>query len=226
MSLKNCFAAAHFAALAVCLFSAGAQAQPMYRCGNVYQDRPCTSDVPQRQVPGTGGAAKSETVGASKSAGVDADCKRRGEAAKVVVWGRETGLTASDQNAKATSAEQRSVIADVYTRRGRSVDIQAGVEADCMAEKERVAQAAALMLAADKLLAKPSGAAPIAPAVESVAGQGSVVAQATPSSQCPQIKENLKVIAEQQRVGGNSVRMESLNQQRQGLDKRSTELRC
>ena len=59
------------ASFALC---AQAQAQSMYRCGNVYQDRPCAAGMKSRVVGSTGVASAPSTP----SAGVDPECAQRG----------------------------------------------------------------------------------------------------------------------------------------------------
>ena len=65
----------------------------------------------------------------------------------------------------ARKAREKQLVADVYRRHGSSVEIRNAVEADCVAEKERDAKAAALVKA---LGLKPGavqapGAAPASP---------------------------------------------------------------
>lgn len=110
-----------------------AWAQKTYRCGAVYQDRPCAAAQDGRSVntSGAGQAALGDTR-------VDAVCARRGHAAQRVAWARESGKTEQEQ-ATQLRGDDRDVLPEVYRRRGSSLDIRRAIEADCMAEKERAA---------------------------------------------------------------------------------------
>lgn len=125
------------------------QAQSLFRCGNTYQDQPCNA-TQQGKVVGNTGAARA----AAPQPAADAACARRGSQAQKIMWGREAGQTAEVQLAAASSEADRRLIADVYGRRGGSVEVRAAVEADCAAERERAARAAALLEAAAKLQAQ------------------------------------------------------------------------
>ena len=82
-------------------------AQTMYRCGTVFQDRPCENGQ-QGKVIGTNRASNS-TQAAAKPA-VDMSCARRGEEAKKIIWSREGGASAEKLMAEASSSEQRRLI--------------------------------------------------------------------------------------------------------------------
>lgn len=127
------------AALLVLLAAMGmpAQAQKMYRCGSNYQDRPCSGQ--DSRVISSSGAGQA----APAAAPVDAACVQRAGDAQKIAWVRESGKTQAEQ----TSAQpgQRELIADVYRRRGSSLEIRNAIESECAAEKERAAQAAALV---------------------------------------------------------------------------------
>lgn len=106
-----------------------ALAQTLYRCGNTYQDKPCS-----------GQAGKVVTVLKSGEAGpglVDAQCSRRGSDAQKLMWARETGALESDMAAKAKTASERELVAVVYRQNGSSAQVRQAVEAACIAEKER-----------------------------------------------------------------------------------------
>src|SRR4030067_762715 len=121
-----------------------AHAQKMYRCGNVYQDRPCAGE--QQKIIGSTGAAS-----ASAAPAVEGHCAQRGANAQKIMWAKETGRTEEMQLSAASSGEERKLIAEVYRKRGPSVEVRAAIEADCTAERQRAAQAAALIEAAAKL---------------------------------------------------------------------------
>lgn len=132
------------------VFCSLAGAENMYRCGSVYQDRPCEGKQQGKMIGSTGAAQSSHQPVA------DAVCAQRGADALKIVWAREGGASAakqiSDIDAKRPyspgSAEQKRLVADVFNKRGSAPEIRSAIEADCMLEKERDAQAAALISAA------------------------------------------------------------------------------
>jgi hypothetical protein len=128
------------------LLAGGAHASKMYRCGSVYQDRPCDAAQEGKVVghTSTPGSAPARTA-------VDAECTQRGADSQKVMWVREAGKTEAEQLAGATTTEQRKLVGAVYRRHGSSIDVRSAIESDCMADKQRAAQAAALIEAAAKL---------------------------------------------------------------------------
>jgi hypothetical protein len=203
----------------------------MFRCGSSYQDRPCDGGQTSKVI-GSGGSVRQQ-ASAEPAAKVDPECSERGNRAKQIAWGKEAGKTQDVQIAAATSEEERRLVADVYRRRGSSLDVRNGVEADCMAERERAAQAAALMEAAGKLLSQgkaASGASPSVPA-PAVPPQAQAPAGMSPSvadkkSRCQALKEQDDSIVSKQRVGGNIDQMEQLNRQRQSAAKALRDAGC
>lgn len=136
-------AGAGAALVLVLMLQAGpAWAQKMYRCGSNYQDRPCTGQDSRVISPsGAGQATQGPAV-------ADAGCVQRGQDAQKIAWVRETGKTEPEQ--AASQPAQRALIAEVYRRRGSSLDIRQAIEAECVAEKERAAQSAASLESALK----------------------------------------------------------------------------
>lgn len=119
----------------------------MFRCGSSYQDRPCDAGQPAKVIHSSG-VARDQAPPVSPSAPaamtvtpttaavkVDAECAALGNRAKQVVWAKESGRTAEVQLAAATSDDDRRLIADVFNRRGSSLEVRQGVESDCMASK-------------------------------------------------------------------------------------------
>jgi hypothetical protein len=149
------------AALALC---GAAHAQKnLFRCGNSYQDRPCATE-PGKVIGKSGAPAATPPATGATPATVDLACTRRGAQAQKIMWAREAGATAETQLATAATPADRKLVADVYDRRGSSVEVRAAIEADCSAEKARNAQAAALMEAAAKLQGQDTAASPSASA--------------------------------------------------------------
>ncbi|MBC7699853.1 hypothetical protein [Aquabacterium sp.] len=121
----------------------------MFRCGSSYQDRPCdagqpakvinSSGVARDQAPGVSSPTPNSTAATTAAPvatlKVDAECAALGNRAKQVVWAKESGKTAEVQLAAANSDDDRRLIADVFNRRGSSLEVRQGVEADCMSSK-------------------------------------------------------------------------------------------
>jgi hypothetical protein len=205
----------------------------MFRCGSSYQDRPCEGGQPSKVV-GSGGSRQQQE--ATPATAVDGECAERGNRAKQIVWAKESGKTAEVQMAAAASDDERRLIADVYRKRGSSLDVQNAVQADCMAQKERAAQAAALMEAAGKLTAKdkpPTAPVPSGPALDPVRHEAAPQVAAAPNpavaqkkARCQSLKEQQDSIASSQRAGGDMTQMEQLNRQRQSAAKAWRDAGC
>lgn len=202
-----------------------------YRCGKVYQDTPCEGQGK------SGGAITSSSVHevrpSAAASGKDEYCTRRGLAAQKIKWGRESGLTAETQLSATSDPEEKRLISDVYRRSGNSIEVRNAVEADCLAEKERAAQAAALIAAAAKLQGNPP--AQPQPLSASAASSGTASQKQDSSSNAEQVAmqnrcRNLNAerdrIVGQQRAGGGAAHMESLNRQRQQMDKNIRDAGC
>jgi hypothetical protein len=218
------------ALLGLCLCT-GVQAQKVYRCGSIYQDRPCDGATPGKTVRDFSQPADS---GASSNQGVDASCAKRGADAQQIMWAREAGKTADALTAQATSEEQARLIADVYNRRGSALEVRNAVQANCMEEKAQAARAAAMISAALKAQgAAPAGTAPAAPSAApnsaATTAASPAESQAVPAdnrNRCASLNSQLTGIRNRQRAGGNAQAMDSLNQQRQTVEKALHDAGC
>jgi hypothetical protein len=123
---------------------AQAAGQTMYRCGSVYQDRPCDAGAKAKVVGSTGSAAAAP----APAAGADPECMQRARDSHKIVWAREGGATEERLLSEARSASERRLIQDVYRRPGAASTVQQRVEADCVAEKQREEHEAAVAIAA------------------------------------------------------------------------------
>jgi len=206
----------------------------MFRCGSSYQDRPCDAGQPSKVV-GSAGARQQNAPAAP--AAVDGECAERGNRAKQIVWAKESGKTAEVQLASARSEGERHLIAEVYGQRGSSLDVQNAIQAECMAQKERAAQAAAMMEAAGKLQAP--GKAPVGRLPSPLAAEGAnrdalrptmapapAPAIAQKKARCQALREEQDGVVSSQRVGGDVHRMEQLNRQRQAAAKALRDAGC
>lgn len=210
------------------LLSGAAWAQ--YRCGKVYQDTPCEGQGK------SGGAITSSSAyearpNAASTSGKDEYCTRRGLAAQKIKWGRESGLTAETQLSSTSDPEEKRLISDVYRRAGNSVDVRNAVEADCLAERERAAQAAALIAAANKLQVNSTATSQTSSSPSTVTttqkqDTGGSTEQAAAQSRCRSLNAQRDGIVGQQRAGGSATHMESLNRQRQQIDKNIRDAGC
>lgn len=206
------------------LIAAQAQAQTMYRCGKVYQDRPCAAGEKGKAMGSTTSSAP-----ASGTSGVDAECAQKGKDALKIVWSREGGATEERLLSEARSDAERRFVRDVFRRGGGASHVQAQVAADCMVEKERAEQADALAIAA-ALKARREGklASPSAPSA-APAGYGNPNAQADGSRDqaareaerkkrtCASYNASMDNLRSAERAGGSARRMDELNDSRRRL---------
>jgi hypothetical protein len=207
------------------------QAQQMYRCGKVFQDRPCDGNQ-QINTP----AASSSTAQNAARPATNQECVRRGEEAQKIVWAKEAGRTEEMQLAAASPA-QKQLISDVYRRRGTSTEMRAAIEADCNAEKERAAQAAALISAGNKMLEPNRSAAPSSAGGSGDAGQSATAvptptreslaaAEAKKQDRCKSLNSQLTRIREQQRRGTSAANMDRLNSEYAETDRTRRDEGC
>lgn len=216
--------------LMLAMIGTSAMAQKMYRCGSVYQDHPCSGDQPGK-VLGQSGA----TVAASTPV-VDAACAARGVRSQKISWTRQAGRTQDEQ--LDAMPQEASLINEVYSLRGSTVEIRLAVEANCMAAKTRGAQAAALEDAAAKLRGTDAGtpAAPVAnatpPAVSTTSAADDAARRRAESDalskklKCGSIGNRIRSIRDSQRSGGSGDAMDRLKQQLQEMEVASREAGC
>ncbi len=217
-------------ALVSLALSAPAPAQTMYRCGKQYQDRPCDAGQQGRAV----GSATSGQPGVPATS--DAECAQRGSDAVKFVWAREAGATAerqtTDIDAKPVPADvkayEKSIVAEVYRRRGTAPEIRAAIQADCVAEKE-------------KRLFYGQGAAPAPAAAPATSGPGeddlriaeerrrqahAERAEERRKRTCAGLNESLEANRADARAGGSASRMDSLRARERSLQSRMRENGC
>jgi hypothetical protein len=219
-------------------------AHAVYRCGNVYQDRPCDDNGPQthltpgmKATPTPSGAAP-----AAKSASpFAASCARAGEEAQKIVWKREGGATQEKQVAELPNTGSRdamlNIIESVYRKRGSAPEIRAAVEAECIAEKQKEADTAAamkLLLESQKAGMVPASAGAAPAATNPAAAPASATAQqpTTPvaakkeNSSCPGWRSELESVNNGLRKGGSVGSMEQMQNRRRDVEKRLSDARC
>lgn len=204
------------------LWGAPSHAQKMYRCGNVYQDRPCEGAQVGKEVRNFDAAPRPVAT-----ASTDSQCRQRGVDSQKIVWSREAGALAEKLMANA-SDDEKSLIRDVYNKRGTAPEVRAAIEADCVAAKKQAELAAAMIAAGVKLQGKDPAPAAAVPARAAVAdktaaapsGDDASLRQAAESKKmlCTSIQAKVDDIQKNQRAGGNTATMESLNQRRRDAE--------
>lgn len=214
--------------------SASTDAQTMYRCGNSYQAYPC--ETGQGKAIGSVGSAQSAYTPVS-----NAECAQRGAESLKIVWAREAGLIREKALAEvdgkrlssAQKADARKLIADVYNRRGSAPEVRAAIEADCVVEKEKEAQAAMYRSAnpADQKQSVPYG---------SPQGSSDANTRATDSNRkdvannsaavkrmrCERLGSQLEEVQRSQRAGAEVQEMEKLNQERRDIQRSLFDTGC
>jgi hypothetical protein len=224
---------------ALTLLTLPARAQKMYRCGNSFQDLPCAG-AQQGKVVGNVGTPTAATSTPAK----DTQCTQRGADAMKIVWMRDNGATKERQMAEldaksiseARRQEEMQLIESVYSKRGSAPAVRATVESECVAEKERFSQAAALAAAAVRL----QGGTPVAPTTSSRAPSESDLArmearqreeiaaneEVFKKSRCADMARQYENLRRQERAGGSVGTMVRLNDLRRSLDDRQRSEGC
>lgn len=201
----------------------------VYRCGSKYQDHPCEAGSQTKVISSS--AAPQPTARPSQ----DSVCAPRGSSALKIMWAREAGATAERQLSETNIPDERKLILDVYQKRGTAREVSAAIEADCLAEKERLALAANLAATAARLAgqnqvpqAMPRGHSDAEmKAAESIRKEEEATRKANmKKAQCANYEVLLENIRRNQRVGSSAQGMESLNQQRRDIDKEKHDAGC
>ena len=219
-------------------FCAPASAQKVYRCGSTYQETPCPAGQESKKL---NTAAPTQ---ASDKPGADAACIQRGADSLKIVWAREAGQIAEKQLADVEGknlsaqkkAEDKKLIADVYQHRGSATEIRAAIEAECMAEKVRLAQAAALAAAAAGLTgqtqskeaaAKPGPGEDEIKAADARRRDEDAAQEALrKKNRCATLSEQSENILREQRKGVSAEVMTRLTQQRDKVQATMREAGC
>lgn len=202
-------------------------AAAQYRCGNVFQDRPCDPGVTEQRlnVPAPRAAPAADAGAASPFA---IACRRVGEKAQGISWKREGGATLERQLQEAAgNAEMVETIHAVYGRRGSTPEIRAAVEAECVARREREAQAAELARTVQVQSVgqvPPAARASAPPPATAPAAKAPATTQGDP--RCPGLKARRASTESALRAGGSGATMERLQQQRREVEQQMSEAKC
>ncbi len=221
---------------ALVLSTSGVEAQA-YRCGNVYQDRPCDGNLSAKPVSGASQSSRS-TSSAGSVRTANAVCAQRGADSLKIVWAREGGVTEEKAVADGSGSGQRKLIADVYRVRGGAPEVQARIEAECKVEMEERAKAIALhdsMVRAGVL--SPGSAAPAGPSEAEIAAQRTAAVRQAEDAQrradaqelkrkCERLNRDLASNRSEQRHGGGAGDMDRLNRTRLATERESRDAGC
>jgi hypothetical protein len=215
-------------ASAIMLGSPFAFAGDLYRCGSTFQDTPCNNSATKQVVKNTSTANKAIAANSLPSmVAVDPDCKQRGETAKKIMWMREIGKTADDQIAAPPAGASPSLIKEVYSHRGSSLEVKSAIEQACMQQKEKDKLATQMMVEAERLRSGSINPSDITNKNKSVTNEPKAESQ-TPQQatqptdykleRCNYIKTSLEKIANKRRAGGSGQYMQSLKNQQNDLE--------
>jgi len=213
-------------ALIAAALSGQSEAQTLYRCGKQYQDRPCDAGQQGRAV----GNATSQSAGGT----TDADCSRRGERALKIIWAREGGTTVDAALSQSGGGDERRLVEEVYQKRGSASQIRAAIEVDCVAQKERDAQAAAMVkalgLPQNSQSGQPQPAQPPAEDPQAAEARRQRLAAedqaARKKETCARLNGDMQRNLAAQRSGGGIATMEKLNEQRRDIARRMSDAGC
>lgn len=206
---------------------APAHAQKMYRCGNTFQDRACDANLDSNVIGNTRYSQQAPKLVE------DAQCSQRGLEAQKIMWAREAGQTAEVQLSKTeTSRFSPELINAVYRKRGTALEVRAAIETDCMTERERALQAAALRQAADNL--SPPSRAPAAQPPQAGNKEAELKAATAREQQeaamrkalCESITAAQKKTHDHQRTGGSADQMDALSKEMREIEKKRIESKC
>lgn len=205
---------------ATLMVAEGTHAQAMYRCGATYQDRPCVSGEtkvvrqgPRRIEPTDGWA-------------VEPLCRDRGALAQRIVWEKETGRTLDEQLAR--NEFDPNLIKKIYALRGSSVEVRRLIEAECVKEMERPAEAAPSRLNTGNppALPPPLPGQTGAPASSQGQGERAVADAAAKAEKCAAIDAQLTDVKGLQRSGGDAAVMDALAERVRQIQSRKRAAGC
>ena len=206
--------------------------QTQYRCGNKYQDAPCGTGEQGARVGNSDSATPVPVQSQTQMQAVSADCSARGKESLKISRARESGATAEKQLAGVDSrklsaqqaAQERRLISSVYAKRASATAIRADIEAECMAEKEKLKQAVLLAAALGKLMqnAQPDAAQGAEPDTSSLVqvDDSQTDARDLHVQTCARLTRELTSVRTRQRSGGSAATMTKLNDSRRELEAR------
>jgi glucose/arabinose dehydrogenase len=215
---------------ATVLLGTGPAAAAMYRCGNVFQDKPCDSGPQQVITPGRQGAATSAPAPAPKpgalpelsrtTADTAAMCARVGGRVDAVARKRDAGATAQQQMQGADPETVRAVQTVYSVGAGGKLTVaqmRAFAEMGCMADEQVKAQTQAAMRAARE--ADKQGLSPEQrkAAVEKASGL---------QDPCTSLREGIAGMDHVAKAGGEPRYLVAIGEQRAKMEQERARLNC
>lgn len=212
-------------------------AQALYKCGNSYQDKPCTGAAIEAPVnPAIRNATAPAPVAPQRAAASPfaPECGRIGVEAQRVVWQREAGATQEKQIAEVPRGnaydEMVKTINAVFSRRGTAPEIRAAVEAECLVEKQRQADAVAMLKALNEQAGNRPGQLPaVAPApTQSPVATNTAIAdpQADARTTCKSLRAQDDAMRASQASRGDAATMKTIREQRSRMEEKLSAAKC
>jgi hypothetical protein len=209
----------------------------LYRCANVFQDRPCDGGDAQAAAAASARPTATAKPQAASSANVSAAtispfamaCARVGKSSLEIIWKREAGALREAQYANAEgNPEHKSLVDAVYEQRGTAPQIRAAIETDCIGEKQRAADANAALASVQKaqgtapavVRTAPTPTAPLTVAAAPAGKSGDS------ASQCANLSSQLAAVQERARRGGGVSAMEQIGNERRAIDSKISAAKC
>lgn len=229
------------AACALALVLCAAPGWAQYRCGNSFQDRPCDAGVPEQRI-GSGSRAPAPATSAPAAAAPQnspfaAVCARQGERAQQMAWKREGGATLDKQIAELHNDGQRSeneaLLHSVYARRGSAPQIRSAIETECLAERQKQAEAAQMLRALQQQAGQQAPApvrAPVSADADATQAQHAAARAAAAASsakaRCDSLRASKDLTESELRRGGSGRTMEVLQEERRRIEREMLGARC
>jgi hypothetical protein len=221
------FIAKAFACTVIAL--AAGHSHAVYRCGSVFQGTPCDGGAAPKAVTRQAPSAAADAGAATPKAATGASpfaivCARTGQAALDIIWKREVGALREAQKAK--SPGNGALIDAVYERRGSAQEIRAQIEAECIAEKQRAADAAAALHALQQAAGTNATTVAPQPTAAGTAEPLKPVAALNNKAQCASLYQQRTTVQNRGRQGGDIATMERINSERRAIDEQISSAKC
>lgn len=125
--------------LAASMLAPGAAMAALYKCGTVYQDRPCDNGQPQQQLRPSGGTVSAPapvlTSAPKPRTSSGLSCGESAEQAQRIAWKRDSGVkrevVAAELKNRRNAAELLALVDEVYTQKVPAADIRRQREQQC-----------------------------------------------------------------------------------------------
>ena len=227
--------------IAAPLLALSGPAQALYRCGNSYQDKPCSAAAAETPINpavrlgySPANAAARPTTSPSSSPFASA-CAQVGKEAQRIVWNREGGATREKQIDElprgAAYEEMVKTIDSVYIKRGTAPEIRSQIEAECLVEKQRQADALATLKALNEQAGiKPGTTSVVAPAAAPAVSAPPVTVAAAaagdPRAACTRLRAQDDALRASQPSRGDATVVKTIHEQRQAMDAKLSAAKC